>query len=186
MASLFRAVPAAGSLVGPAGQAALAAREAQGFAAGHAAAVAELTAELTAVRDAADAALRAEHAGELAEARATVRCAMAALDAALAESLAELAVDLCRAVLAAEPAVAPETLRSLVAEALAALPEGALGVVSVAPDALGAAEGLLPPGWRVRADASLVAGVLRAEIDAATVTASLDRRLVQLAAGLPA
>ncbi|TPE60147.1 hypothetical protein FJQ54_12110 [Sandaracinobacter neustonicus] len=133
------------------------------------------------------AALEAAHAAELARvgsasAQQQVLSAelVAALEGRFAQALASLAFDIARQLMAAEPSLPSETLHMLIAEALAALPEGAAGVLHLAPDSL--PHVTPPPGWRLHADPSLQQGSIRAEAGPALARASLPLRLEALAA----
>lgn len=180
---LFRSTagPAAAPQGQPAGK-----REAlaAAFARGEAAARAEAAQALAAQAAAHDRALKAvERRAAAAEAalRAASEHALQALEDAYLESLAPLAVAIARAVLAAEPALGTATLQSLLGEALSALPRGAAGTLFLAP---GTAHPALPHGWGIIEDPAIAPGTLRAQVDATVVTASLERRLAQLAGDL--
>lgn len=141
---------------------------AQGYHAGEAAAAC--------AADARQQSQMAQQAGALAAATATQETMLQAV----AESLVELGLAIARAAIAAEPLARPETLRSLVAEALAAAPAEATGTVAIASAALPAEA--IPAGWMVVVDPALPVGTVRATVGAASFTASFDRRLSQLSA----
>ena len=122
--------------------------------------------------------LESEHRAALEMAKSLFDQAIAELEKACAESLASLAITIARAILATEPHVGSATLASLLGEALGALPESASGTIAVPPNAAPAS---IPAGWRLTEDPALAPGTLRARVDASTVTASLERRLAQLA-----
>lgn len=122
-----------------------------------------------------------EQAAQHAAAIAAAFAAQQSLAETMAESLAELAIQVARAVIAAEPLVRPETLRSLIAEALAAAPAESGGIVLVAPNSEAASRSALPPGWTCVADPRIAAGTARAMLGPSAFTASLERRLCQLA-----
>ena len=107
-----------------------------------------------------------------------------ALGEAFAESLCGLAMAVARAVIAAEPCMQRETVCSLVDEALCGAAAGAMGTVFISDDAHDAAAAAVPSGWGVAVDAMLPAGTVRAVVDASSFTASLERRLVHVAARL--
>jgi len=131
----------------------------------------QLEAELAAERAArsADAAAQAEAVG----------AAIAALQCSFAEAVAGLAVAIARQVLAAEPALQPETLATLVAQALEQAPEGNCGTLRLHPLHLPLAPAL-PAGWRLVPDADLLPGSVVAEAGAWLARASLDLRLDQV------
>jgi flagellar biosynthesis/type III secretory pathway protein FliH len=100
---------------------------------------------------------------------------LAALDSQFAGSLATLAHAIVRQILEAEPPFPAETLRALVAEAIAALPEGEAGTIHLAPRDL---PGFAPPaGWRFQADPALGSGTVRVEAGPALARAALSLRL---------
>lgn len=129
-------------------------------------------------RHAADA---AQAAGALASRSALTDNLLAALEERFAESLATLAHALARQVLGADPRLRPETLRALVADALAALPEGAAGTLHLSPQDVSALAP--PPGWQLRPDPALSPGTVRAEAGPALARAGLALRLDALQAG---
>lgn len=153
---------------------------------------AELEAACAAARDAAHAALAprigqleaelvAERAARTAEAAAQATIAGAAIEAlqtSLADAVAGLGLAIARQVLAAEPALAPATLATLVAHALAGAPEGDCGTLRLHPLHLPAAPAP-PPGWRLLADPELPLGTVIAETGPWLALASLDLRLEQ-------
>lgn len=124
---------------------------------------------------------RAQQLAEHAAAIAAARDAQQFLAETIAENLAALAIQVARAVISAEPLLRLETLQSLISEALAAAPAEGGGIVFVTPSELSAAQDAIPPGWASVADPDLAPGTARAALGPSAFTASLDRRLSQLA-----
>lgn len=124
--------------------------------------------------------LRAEAAAALDTAMQTSQAGQAALAAAYADSLADLLIAGLRTILETQPPLAPETVRSLIAEALSAAPAEGAGRFLVHPGMVEAARPFLPDGWRIAADPTTGWGSVRAEIDQTCLSASLDRRLQRL------
>lgn len=179
IATLFRPAP----LAGPGLEALLAEREAAGAARGKAEAEARLR-KKDIEQAGARQALLARHAAELASQAEAARAAIFTLETALAEALGSLAAEFARAVLRAEPAASAETLQSLADEALANVPPGSLGALCLHPEAAPQLAACLPAGWRIEPDAAIPPGTVRAQVDGATVTASLALRITQLSAHL--
>ena len=155
-------------------------RDMQALAAAHAAGWREGEAAAIAAADARFGSQRMAHAVALEATRAEQQ----ALLESVGTNLSELALIVARAVVAAEPFARPETVRSLVAEALQPTPAAGVGTLYVADAMLESAAEGLPQGWALVADASLAPGMVRATIGSSTFTASLDRRLALLAARL--
>ena len=135
------------------------------------------------------ATLEAAHAVEIARLgeAATAERALAAslidaLEAQFKDALCTLALAINRQLLHAEPAIPAETLHALIADALAALPEGAAGMLHLSPTDL--PHVAAPSGWRLHADPALAPGSLRAESGPALSRASLQLRFDRLAASM--
>ncbi len=118
------------------------------------------------------------HEAALADAGRDFRTAIEAITAGYADGLAAEALDIARTVLDAEPGLSRETLRSLIAEALAGA--ASPGTLRVHPDMISLAV-MLPPDWRMEADPALAPGTAIAESGSALALASLGNRLAQLA-----
>lgn len=116
----------------------------------------------------------AQHARNLQAAQETASRLFAALEELLANELAGLAHAAARAVLAAEPAIAPDTLCALMADAIADLPRGTLHVPA---DMLEAARALCPDGWSAMPRAGLAPGTVEAVAGPALQRQSLENRL---------
>lgn len=130
----------------------------------------------------------ARHAAELAAQQAAQeegrRAAEAAFDRLLADAadcLAEAGLAIAAAVLGTRPAIPADTLRALVAEALAAAPAGATGTLRLPAALPPAAQAALPAGWRIVVDPGLAPGEVRAELPDRAILASLEARLADLA-----
>jgi flagellar biosynthesis/type III secretory pathway protein FliH len=169
----------------PSPEARAATREAEAWRRGHEAARAE-TAEAVAALEAAlrESAHRA-HAVEQAAAQA-LAAMQQKLEVAFADSLTTLALGVAKAVLAAEPTLAPATVRTFVDDLVSAVPEGACPRVRVHPDALGPVQAVLPPGWTAWPDSALEGATLVAEVDSSSLTSGLGARLDQLSTLLQA
>ena len=135
------------------------------------------------------AALEAAHAAEierLGEAATAQRALTAslidALEAQFADALCTLALAINQQLLAATPAIPPETLHALIADALATLPEGAAGTLHLSPEDLPHVSA--PSGWQLHADPALAAGTLRAESGAALARAGIRLRFERIAASM--
>lgn len=169
-----RPAPPAGPSAAERERAAVEAAFAAGEAAGEARAmlrIAELEAELETVRG--------QHVGRLAAMAETHAAALHALDAALAEAVGQLGFEIARHVLAREPALGSRTVETLVADALAGLPEGGAGTLRMNPsDATDAPA--LPSGWVLVADPALAPGQMVAERGRSLSAAGLSQRLEQL------
>lgn len=167
----------------PSPEARAAAREADAYRRGHAAAEAEGQAALADAEARRLALLAQGRAAQTAAADALLAVQLA-LEAAFAESLAAVALAIARAVLGVEPATTPAMLRALADELVAGAPDAASARVRAAPQTLAITAPLLPAGWASQSDPSLPPGTLLAELDGATLTASLETRLDQIAAVL--
>jgi flagellar biosynthesis/type III secretory pathway protein FliH len=152
------------------------------FEEGRAAAVAELGGRIAEL-EAEGAALRETHAAAGEAAARASAAAFAALEAALADGVAALGLAVARAALGAEPKLEAVTIRQLVSDALAGLPEGAAGSLRMHPDDAAHAPDL-PSGWVVVADAALGPGHVLAERGSSLSAAGLYQRLEQLRARL--
>lgn len=152
-------------------------RLAEAEARARAEAVSEWQARLAAAED-RHAKVIAQADEALARQEQLTRDLLAALDRQFADSLAELAHAIVRQLLDAEPPFPADTLRALVAEAIAALPAGKAGTIHLAPQDL---PGFAPSaGWRVQADPALGSGTIRVEAGPALARAGLSLRLEAL------
>jgi flagellar biosynthesis/type III secretory pathway protein FliH len=155
----------------------------QGFAAGRAAADAEWQPRFEAL-EATFYAARDDATARAAQQEAQARAAADALHALFATELARLAHAIAAQVLAAQPAIAPETLAALIHQALAAAAPGDTGTLHVAPALLEHTRALLPAGWALAADPALAPGELLAETGPLIAIATLADRLADVAARL--
>ena len=144
--------------------------------AAHAAALAEQQARIAALEAALEATGQ-QHQAQLAETRACAVQLFAGLETLLAAELAALAHATAQAVLAAEPSLSPETLASLIADAVHGLPRGAL---HLPPSAMALAGPLCPEGWALRVREGLPDGAVEAEAGPALQHQSLAARLSAL------
>lgn len=108
------------------------------------------------------------------------RFAIQAMEQAFAAAVTQTAIGVAKAVLGAEPELPEHTLRSLIDDALAAIPEGQMGTLRMNAETLERARRWLPAGWHAVADPALSAGEVLAEAGAAMALSGIDRRLAEV------
>ncbi len=118
------------------------------------------------------------HQAQLADIRMAQETALQALQSAYAESIATLALEVTAAILATEPALAPDTVASLIAEALSTARPGDVGTLRLHP-ALAACAPELPAGWTLVTDPDIDPTTAIAEAGPSIALASLAHRLEQ-------